>query len=356
MGDEGIGIDPLTNAEVLPPLKGWTVLGWGILASGLVVGMGLAIALKVNIRVRSPGILRPEQPIQVVQAGVDGTIARIDVTENERVEAGQAIASFQDAALPMLENQYAQAQTAWDATRMNQDVITAQLDALQYTIVSEAQAVDPSPLPDALPDALEIALARLVAQRPAQGNRRLEDYRRLQQVLQENQQTLQRQQATLAVLTQQRQQRQLLAPTDGIVFQLNLQNPGQRVQQGMVVARIVPAHSGLVVQAEVSPRDMGRVEVGQQAQVRVAAYPYPEYGSLTGRVGAIAPDVRPCDQPHCPSPTTYQVTIELDHEMLRRGDRTYPLQPGMDVTVDIISRQERLLTLFLQKLRMTPVQ
>lgn len=352
MLDKSTPVEEFRAAEMLPSPEPWMRLGWGVVAGGMAVAMGLAIALKVNVRVRSPGVIRPEQAIQVVEAGISSTVASIEVAPNDTVAAGQTIAVLQDANLPRLQRQRAQAERDRDAAQQEHQVILAQREALRFTILADAEALSSHPLPDDSAAALEAALARLVDARPQTGRDRLTAYRQIQEAQATAQQTLQQRQEALDILEQQIQQRQLVAPTAGVISQLHLQNPGQQVQPGMVVAQIIPADSPLVVQAEVSPRDIGRVEVGHQAQIRVAAYPYPDYGNLTGAVRAIAPDARPCQQPTCPSPTTYQVTLSLDADAMTRGDRTYALQPGMDVTADIISRQERFVTLLLRRLRL----
>jgi len=352
MPDKATPLESFAVAETLPSPEPWLRLGWGVVVGSVAVGLGLTIALKVNTRVRSPGVVRPEQAIQVVEAGINGTVASIEVALHESVTAGQTIATLRDADLPRLERQRAQAEGDRDAAQREHQVIIAQREALQFTILAEAKAITTDPLPEEPTAALEAALARLIDARPVLGRDRLAAYRQLQQAQMATQQTLQQRQEALAVVVQQIQQRQLVAPTAGMIAQLNLQNPGQQVQPGMAVAQIMPADSPLVVQVEVSPRDIGQVALGQAAQIRVAAYPYPDYGSLTGEVRAIAPDARPCQQHTCPSPTTYQVTLALDAEAMTRSDRTYPLQPGMDVTADIISRQERFLTLLLRRLRL----
>jgi multidrug efflux pump subunit AcrA (membrane-fusion protein) len=48
----------------------------------------------------------------------------------------------------------------------------------------------------------------------------------------------------------------------------------------------------------------------------------------------------------------YEVTIQPERSALVKGNRSYPLQAGMDVKADIIAREETLLTGVLRKVRL----
>jgi HlyD family secretion protein len=343
MIDHVSGLELFQGEDVLPSADRWKFLGIAILGGALTVGLGLAIALKVNVQIRASGEVRPDQPIQVVQAQMEGTIASIEVSANETVSAGQAIARLSDPALPALEQQYQMAVAELERLTVQQQVISAQVEALEYTIITTTNPPDS----DNAQDTLETALARLTTQNPTQLNR----YRNFQQELAAANAALERQQNVLNTLQQQIAQRELLAPTAGIILQLELQNPGQTVERGMAIAQILPSDTDLLIKAEVAVQDIGAVEVGHLAQMRVSAYPYPDYGILHGQVTAIAPDTVPCTLPRCPSPMVYEVIIQPEQTAMYRGDRAHALQPGMEVTVDIISRRERVINLLFQSIR-----
>lgn len=48
----------------------------------------------------------------------------------------------------------------------------------------------------------------------------------------------------------------------------------------------------------------------------------------------------------------YEVTIQPEQAYLVKSDRQYPLQSGMEVTADIISREETVLTFILRRTRL----
>lgn len=163
-------------------------------------------------------------------------------------------------------------------------------------------------------------------------------------------------------LTQDKQERdrierelaktRIIATTAGTIFQLNLRNQGQTVQLGQEIAQIVPQNSSIVVKAAVATQDISKLEVGQQVQMRVSACPYPDYGTLGGKVSRIAKDTsKASKEPKANS--IYEVTIDPNNRVFGRLNNQCSLQAGMEGRADIISREETLLQFILRKARLT---
>jgi HlyD family type I secretion membrane fusion protein len=155
----------------------------------------------------------------------------------------------------------------------------------------------------------------------------------------------------------------ILAPASGTILKLDLRNPGQVVSLGESIAQIAPSNASLVVKARVAAQDIAKVRVCQQekveacedgkVQLRFSAYPYPDYGTLKGAVRAIAPDaITPQSSGAIAAAPSFEVTIQPERPYLVRSDHEYPIQPGMEVTADIISREETVLTFILRKARL----
>lgn len=152
-------------------------------------------------------------------------------------------------------------------------------------------------------------------------------------------------------------------PESGKILKLELRNPGQVVSAGQSIAQIAPGNAVLVVKARVAAQDISKIQVCAQPQVtdcqmgkvqmRISAYPYPDYGILQGAVRAMSPDaITPPTSTASAAAPYYEVTIEPDRPYLVKGDRAYPLQSGMEVTADIISQEETLLKFILRKARL----
>jgi HlyD family type I secretion membrane fusion protein len=143
---------------------------------------------------------------------------------------------------------------------------------------------------------------------------------------------------------------EIRAPADGILLQLNLRNPGQTVRAGDAIAQITPNNTPLVLKSRVSPQDIGKIRVGQVVQMRVSAYPYPDYGILSGTVSAVAPDTAPAADSE-QSPAAYEVTIQPQVHYLK-NDPQNAIQPGMEGSIDIVVQEETVLTFVLRKARL----
>ncbi|NJK57995.1 MAG: response regulator [Pleurocapsa sp. SU_5_0] len=145
----------------------------------------------------------------------------------------------------------------------------------------------------------------------------------------------------------------------GTIFQLGLNNQGQMVQSGQEIAQIIPKNFQIEMKAAVSPQDISKLEVGQEAQMRVSACPYPDYGILKGRVSQIAKDTsKPSSQPGNDlqaqkAATFYEVAIAPNSDSFGRQEYQCSLQLGMESRADIISRKETMLQFILRKARLT---
>ncbi|MEH2441995.1 HlyD family secretion protein [Nostoc sp.] len=158
----------------------------------------------------------------------------------------------------------------------------------------------------------------------------------------------------------------ITATADGIISQINLRNPGQTVRAGEEVLQIVPSDAKQIIKAVVASEDKSKLKIGQQVQMRVSACPYPDYGTLNGKVEAISPDAMtpPTNSTNGSPPHTnitpkaavpgafYQVTIEPESLVLGKGENLCQIQLGMEGRVDIISREETVLQFFLRKARL----
>lgn len=145
------------------------------------------------------------------------------------------------------------------------------------------------------------------------------------------------------------------APIEGTLLQLQLRNPGQVIQPGEAVAYIAPAHSPLLIKAQIPSQEIDKVKVGQAVQMQVSACPYPDYGTLKGTVKTVAPDALPAASQGPTSsaaPGAYEVIIEPQAQFVGDEGDQCRLQAGMEGRADIISRQESVMKFILRKTKL----
>lgn len=85
----------------------------------------------------------------------------------------------------------------------------------------------------------------------------------------------------------------LRAPVSGIVQGLSITSVGQVVMPGEEVLRIVPDDGGGEIECYMPNKDIGFVTVGQEAVVKIEAFPFTRYGALNARVVRVGREAIP---------------------------------------------------------------
>jgi hemolysin D len=161
---------------------------------------------------------------------------------------------------------------------------------------------------------------------------------------------------------------QLTSPVDGVVQQLAVHTVGGVVTPAQSLLVIVPSDSQLEIEAMVANRDIGFVEVGQDAEIKIDTFNFVRYGLLHGEVLSVSQDAiireRPQERTNDRVPGTqhdssepngqelgYSARISLDRAQMQVEDRLVNLSPGMAVTVEIKTGSRTILSYLLSPLR-----
>ncbi len=199
-----------------------------------------------------------------------------------------------------------------------------------------------------------IAAAEQIAREQARGEAAIATLNRERQTLLQRQAELQaqinRDQKELQQVELELKKTQIRAPVTGTILELNIRNPGQSVNSDSTIARISPQDAPLVVKAKVPPQDIGKIRQNQPVSMRVSAYPYPNYGTLNGKVTEIASDITP-PPPGSPEPPFFTVTIQPETTYLKNDPRN-ALAVGMEISADIVTREETILSFILRQTRL----
>ncbi|GJE01005.1 Leukotoxin export protein LtxD [Methylobacterium isbiliense] len=162
--------------------------------------------------------------------------------------------------------------------------------------------------------------------------------------------------------TLKRDRLRLTAPISGTVQQLAVTTLGQVVTAGQPLLIIVPADGPIEVEALVQNKDIGFIVPGQEAVVKVDAFPFTRYGSIEGKVLRVSRDAIDDKDasgstdslslargqslaPVSGTPRTqnlvFPVTIELSRATIEADGKSVPLTPGMTTTVEIRTGSRR---------------
>jgi adhesin transport system membrane fusion protein len=350
---------------------GTRVLIWG---SALTVAGFLAWAnwAELDQITRASGQVIASSRNQVIQAPDGGVLARLPVREGAQVKRGETLASFDkirteagylesaakaaglratvarlqaeifggEPKFPPELAQYPEfraTQLALFAKR--QAAVREEIGALEqsHKLVNEELEMNLPLLKDGDVSRAEVLkLQRQAADIQGQITNRRNKY------LQEIQTDLAKAQEDLAgvlqVLAQRKEQlnyTEIRAPMDGVVRNVRLTTLGGVAKPGEEIMQIVPQKDDMIVEAKVRPADIAFIRPGLPASVKLDAYDYTVYGTLSGEVIYISADtlneeVRGTEQPY------YRVQIKTDAQnLVSRRNQRIDIQPGMTATVEI---------------------
>ncbi|KAM3112682.1 HlyD family efflux transporter periplasmic adaptor subunit [Phormidesmis sp. 146-33] len=142
-------------------------------------------------------------------------------------------------------------------------------------------------------------------------------------------------------------QRLLVAPVEGTVSSLSIQNVGEVVQPGQTIAEMTALNAPLVLRASLPNQEAGFVQVGTAAQIKLDAYPYQDYGMVSGKVVSISPDAKPSDR----SEPVYQVEIALDRTSITADQKTIVFKAGQVATAELVIRPRRIIDVLFDPIR-----
>ncbi len=144
---------------------------------------------------------------------------------------------------------------------------------------------------------------------------------------------------------------QLVAPVSGTVQQLSIHTVGGVVTTAEDLLEIVPDDS-LEVEARLQNKDIGFVEPGQPAVVKIDAFPYTRFGYLRGTVESVSNDAV-SDKKYG---LYFVVRVKLPSKQFPIGKKWVNLTPGMEVNAEIHTGRRRLAEYFLSPLITTATE
>lgn len=131
----------------------------------------------------------------------------------------------------------------------------------------------------------------------------------------------------------------LTAPVGGIIQAVSVTTLGEVAETGKPIVTIVPDGEALVVEALVLGRDIGFVHVGDHAVVKLEAYPFTRYGTLSGKVVQVSPDAIVDEK----RGLVFPVRVKLSQARLNVDGRQALLSAGMSAAVEIVTGKRRVI-------------
>ena len=136
-------------------------------------------------------------------------------------------------------------------------------------------------------------------------------------------------------------QADIKSPVRGTVKRLLVNTIGAVVQPGKEVVEVVPLDDTLILEVQITPKDIGFLRPGQAAMVKFSAYDYSIYGGLEAEVFLIGADSVLDEKGNA----FYHVRVRTHKSSLGPG---LPIIPGMVAQVDIMTGKKTVLSYLLK--------
>ncbi len=379
--------DPRLTTQLEERLRGPSLVIWLVAAAVLVFSIWAAFA-RLDQIVRAPGEMISTSRAQIIQNLEGGILAELAVKEGDIVEAGQMLARLQatqfQAAADDLKDQIGTLEIrklrleAEQAGQFDFDVsetlaaelpaiVTSErglLNARQSDYVSrrdgarqvlDQAAQEKKLLEDLLAEKI-VALIEVTRARKAWADAKIKYDEIVTQTELDRAAAYSETLKELATLRQnakaasdQLSRSVLVSPMRGIVKGLSVTTIGGVVNPGQEIAQIIPLGEELFVEARVAPEDIAGVRAGQKATVKLSAYDYTVFGSLSGAVTLVSADTFKDERQRDGDPH-YRVTVAVDMKALSPRQADIAIRPGMLADVELHTGSKTVLQYLMRPL------
>lgn len=382
-------LKPRLSAASPQHMGGLRLIVW-ITFSTLLIGVLWANWATLDQITRAPGAVIASSKTQVIQSQDGGTIIEMLVKEGDSVKAGQVLLKFDKVRFETnyLESRAKAAGLATTVARLQAEVMgmpltfppelkaypefrqsqTVLFNKRQAAINEDIQALDgmielvqkelnmTQPLLKSgdvsVTDILR--LQRQVAELKSQvTNKRNKYFQDAQAELSKAQEDLAGVQQNMAQRKSQLELNDLRAPVHGVVKNVRITTLGGVIRPGDEVMQIVPLEDDLIIQAKISPADIGFLKIGQDVSVKIDAYDYTIYGQLSGKLTYISADTLSEDLRQGELPYYRAQVRTTGRQFSGRPDEALEIQPGMTATIEIKTGQRTVLQYFTKPISKT---
>ncbi|NJO40399.1 MAG: HlyD family type I secretion periplasmic adaptor subunit [Cyanobacteria bacterium RU_5_0] len=138
----------------------------------------------------------------------------------------------------------------------------------------------------------------------------------------------------------------ITAPISGKIYNLQATLGKRTIEPGEELLSILPDGQDLMLEVKVLNRDIGFIEAGMRAKIKIATFPFQEFGTINGEVVQISPNAT-VDKD---LGLVFTAKVRLDRTAISVPvqNRDVELVPGMAATAEIVTRQRSVLTFLLE--------
>ena len=356
--NSSIVVSSLNPQEVqLRPAPVWSrALAWTIISTAS-FGFIFPVFAKIDEVVLAPGELQPLGAERPVKAPFAGVIKDIVVKEGQKVIAGDTLLKF-DADVSRKRKETLETQIKLEMKRFEEE--SRAVKARKRGVVERLKGINRSLKTESSIYENILPLAEIGAMQQTEVLRQRNKVEQLDSEVQQTGADLEEVEAQLNKLEQESLreisdlERQLVevedtiikeklsAPVSGIVFGMVPSSAGYAASAGETLVKVVPGGE-IEAKIYITNKDVGFIKTGMKAQIRVDAFPYTQFGSITGALKSVGTLPLEPDQQN-PMPR-FPAYVKIDKEYLEKDGEKYNVSAGQSVQVNLILRDKRVISL-----------
>ena len=353
-----LAVRPLNPQEVqLRPAPLWSkALAWTIISTAS-LGFIFAVFAKIDEVVLAPGELQPLGAERPVKAPFAGVIKDIVAKEGQKVNAGDTLLRF-DADVSRKRKETLETQIKLERKRFEEE--SRAVEARKRGVVERLNGINRSLNTESSIYTNIIPLAEIGAMQLTELLRQRNKVEQLESEAQVVKADLEEVEAQLNKLKQEslreiseleRQmvevqdtitKEKLSAPIAGIVYGMIPSSAGYAASAGETLVKVVPGGE-IEAKIYITNQDVGFMKPGMKAQIRVDAFPYTQFGSITGSLKSVGTLPLEPDQQN-PMPR-FPAYVKIDKDYLEKDGEKYEISAGQSVQVNLILRDKRVISL-----------
>ena len=356
--NSSLAVRPLNHQEVqLRPAPLWSkALAWTIISTAS-LGFIFAVFAKIDEVVLAPGELQPLGAERPVKAPFAGVIKDIVAKEGQKVYAGDTLLRF-DADVSRKRKETLETQIKLERKRFEEE--SRAVEARKRGVVERLNGLNRSLNTESSIYTNIIPLAEIGAMQLTELLRQRNKVEQLESEAQVVKADLEEVEAQLNKLKQEslreiseleRQmvevqdtitKEKLSAPIAGIVYGMIPSSAGYAASAGETLVKVVPGGE-IEAKIYITNQDVGFMKPGMKAQIRVDAFPYTQFGSITGSLKSVGTLPLEPDQQN-PMPR-FPAYVKIDKDYLEKDGEKYEISAGQSVQVNLILRDKRVISL-----------
>jgi len=358
-----------------------------LIAAALAAALTWAAVARVDEVTKADARVVPEGREQVIASLEGGILHELFVHEGQQVEEGQPLAELDPTRY---QSQQAEGETkrialkaqiarlAAESTgrtlefppevlavptvaQSERDAYAARKRALDEAIGSNQRGIDMLRRELAMSEAMSakglLSEVEVLHLRRQVNDMSLQSTDRLNHFRQDASSELAKLQTDLAQIEEQQAGRQdvlsrtvIKSPVHGLVKNIRTNTLGGIVGPGAPIMEIVPLGKRTLIEAHVKPGDIGFLQVGQKAKIKLAAYDFTIYGGLEASIETISPDAigDPERSAGGADATYYRVMLRVDSNTLHEKGKPLAVLPGMTGSAEVNIGERSVLNFLLR--------